>query len=349
MELQLSFSPIKEERIVQFNFRNKVGQDVFSQLTNNSTILTKCFENSLPFEDQAKMWRKSLENIFSQSFRKIRVTSSKRKESSEISKLLDERRQLVRKLARNPDLEEVRGKVHLIEQKIGGEVSERNKQLVSENLAAFGAQNGGTNIAGAWALKKKIRPKNKAAVPVGKKDVKGNIVTDQHGLKSLYLDTFVWRLRERPIRPDLVEVKNLKEKCFEQVLELCRKTKSKPWSAEDLESVLKSLKNGKCRDPHGLINDIFKPKIAGSDLKQSMLLLFNQIKGQQRIPEFFKLANITAIYKGKGDMNDILNERGVFIVTIYRSILMKLINRDISGIVESNMSDSQIGSRRNKV
>jgi hypothetical protein len=70
MELQLSFSPIKEERIVQFNFRNKVGQDVFSQLTNNSTILTKCFENSLPFEDQAKMWRKSLENFFLSKFQK---------------------------------------------------------------------------------------------------------------------------------------------------------------------------------------------------------------------------------------------------------------------------------------
>ena len=32
----------------------------------------------------------------------------------------------------------------------------------------------------------------------------------------------------------------------------------------------------------------------------------------------------------------------------YRSILMKLINRDISDIVENNMSDSQIGSRKNK-
>ena len=40
MELQLSFSPIKEERIVQYNFRNKSGQDVFSQMTDNSTILT---------------------------------------------------------------------------------------------------------------------------------------------------------------------------------------------------------------------------------------------------------------------------------------------------------------------
>ena len=80
-----------------------------------------------------------------------------------------------------------------------------------------------------------------------------------------------------------------------------------------------------------------------------MLLLFYQIKERQRIPEFFKLANVTAIYKGQGDMNDILNKRGVFIVTIYRSILMKLINRDISDIVENNMSDSQIGSCINKI
>ena len=316
MKLQLSFSPIKEERIVQYNFRNKSGQDVFSQMTNNSTILTKCFQNSLPLEDQAKLWRKSLENIFSKSFRKIRFTSSKKKESSDISRLLDERRQLVRKLARNPDMEEVRENLSIIEQKIGGEVSTKNLKLVSENLAAFGAQNGGTDITGAWALKKKIRPKNKAAVPVGKKDGRGNIVTDQHGLKVLYLETFVWRLRERPMRPDLGDVKHLKEECFDQIIELCSQTKSKKWSSEDLETVLKSLKNGKCRDPHGLINEIFKPNIAGSDLKTSMLLLFNQIKEQQRIPEFFKLANVTAIYKGKGDMNDILNERGVFIVTI---------------------------------
>ena len=125
---------------------------------------------------------------------------------------LDERRQFVRKLARNPDMEEVRDKIFLIEKKIGGEVSTQNRRLVSKNLAAFGAQNGGTNIAGAWALKKKIRPKNKAAVPVGKKDGHGNIVTDQHGLKVLYLESFVWRLREQPIRPDLWLVKQLKEK-----------------------------------------------------------------------------------------------------------------------------------------
>ena len=67
---------------------------------------------------------------------------------------------------------------------------------------------------------------------MGKKDGQGNLVTDQHGFKVLYLETFVWRLRERPIRPDLGDVKQIKEKCFDQILELCSKTKSKKWSPE---------------------------------------------------------------------------------------------------------------------
>lgn len=34
--------------------------------------------------------------------------------------------------------------------------------------------------------------------------------------------------------------------------------KSPPWTMKDLEEALKKLKTGKCRDPEGLIRDIFK-------------------------------------------------------------------------------------------
>ena len=348
MELQLSFSPIKPERIAHYNFRNNDCQNEFLNTTNNSTILSQCFENDMSFEDQAKKWRKTLENIFSKCFKKIRITSSNKKEASETSKLLQERRNLIKKLAKNPCIDNIRSQISEIEEKIGEEVCIKNRHMVSDNMAAFGAENGGTNVAGAWGLKKKFKPNKIPVVPVGKKDKNGNIVTEQSGLKVLYLETFIWRLRERPVRPDLNEVKSLKQKLFEKVMKLCKMTVSQPWHLEDLEEVLKSLKNEKCRDPHGLVNEIFKPNVAGQDLKKSMLKLFNKIKEQQRIPEFFKLANITAIYKGKGDMNDLINERGIFIVTIYRSILMKLINRDTSDVIETNMSDSQIGSRKNK-
>ena len=34
--------------------------------------------------------------------------------------------------------------------------------------------------------------------------------------------------------------------------------KSPDWTMKDLEKALKRLKTGKCRDPEGLINEIFK-------------------------------------------------------------------------------------------
>ena len=123
---------------------------------------------------------------------------------------------------------------------------------------------------------------------------------------------------------------------------------SNPWIMNDLEKVLKSLKKNKCRDPHGLINEIFFTNIAGAHLKSSMLILFNQIKKTQQIPQFMKIANIASIYKGKGSMNDLKNERGIFLVSIYRAILMKLVYNDKMKILDENMSDSQVGARKNK-
>ena len=51
--------------------------------------------------------------------------SCRKKESPKISKLLEERRQFVRKLARNPDMEEVRVNICCIEQQIGSEVIDK--------------------------------------------------------------------------------------------------------------------------------------------------------------------------------------------------------------------------------
>ena len=47
---------------------------------------------------------------------------------------------------------------------------------------------------------------------------------------------------------------------------------------EHLERAIKSLKNGKARDPNGLVNEMFKEGVAGKDFKLSLLLLLNGIK-----------------------------------------------------------------------
>ena len=81
-------------------------------------------------------------------------------------------------------------------------------------------------------------------------------------------------------------------------------TKSEPWSIENLNKVLKSLKNNKTRDPNGMINEIFKPEVAGKDLKIGLLDLFNNIKENLIVPDFMNLQNITSIYKSKGSRMD---------------------------------------------
>ena len=57
--------------------------------------------------------------------------------------------------------------------------------------------------------------------------------------------------------------------------------------------------------------------------------------------------NICAIYKGKGDVNDLESDRGIFLVTILRTILMKMVYKDKYPVIDKAMSDSNIGARKN--
>ena len=104
----------------------------------------------------------------------------------------------------------------------------------------------------------------------------------------------------------------------------------------------------KSRDPHGIINEILKPGVIGSSLESSLLTLLNRVKKEISIPEFMELANIVSIYKGKNEKSNLQNDRGIFIVNLFRGILMKLVYQDKYSIVDENMSDSQIGARKHK-
>ena len=76
----------------------------------------------------------------------------------------------------------------------------------------------------------------KSSFPVGKKDIKGNLITNHEGLKKLYLRTYINRLRNRPMKEGFEDLKELKETLFKLRLKLCKKRKSKPWDMKDLEA-----------------------------------------------------------------------------------------------------------------
>ena len=109
-----------------------------------------------------------------------------------------------------------------------------------------------------WKLLKKNYPKIKPAIPVGKRNSKGKIITNHSELKQLYLQTYVQRLRNRPRNDDLEEIRKFKIELFRIRLKNSEVKRSDPWKIGQLEKGLNNLKNDKARDPSGLINEIFK-------------------------------------------------------------------------------------------
>ena len=344
LELELCYQKRRQERKEIFNFKNQECQEVFFNITSETSDLTGCFKNDFNFQVQAQKWNKTLNGMFHKSFRKIRVTDNKSK-PDKVTDLLEKRKQLKREMAScqvENEKEDLQKQLDEVDVTLANECEERNRQKVFDNFGDITGSKGNVNNNGIWKVKKKIFPKNITAVPTAKKDVNGMLVTNPDLLKKLYLDTYHHRLRNRPIRPDL------KEDLFQLRLKLSKLRKSKPWTRKNLDNVLKSLKNNKSRDPHGLINELFKPGVIGHDLRNSLIILFNKVRDNCYLPEFIEWADITSLYKGKGDRLDLINDRGIFVVSVFRSILMKLIYNEKYEVIDRSMSDSNVGARRNK-
>ena len=118
------------------------------------------------------------------------------------------------------------------------------------------------------------------------------------------------------------------------------------WTMDELEIVLKGLKNNKARDAHGHVYELFKH--GGQALKSFLLQMFNLIKKQQVYPEILQPSNISSFYKQKGSKDDLNSDRGVFNVVKLRTILDKLILNDKYDIIDGNMSCSNAGARKGR-
>ena len=207
---------------------------------------------------------------------------------------------------------------------------------------------GNMNNGSLWNLKKNLFPQTRDP-PIAMQDPRsGNLLTNNGKIQDAALYTYKKRLENKPMKSDLEHIKIAKEKLCEKRIEVARKNKTPEWTLEDLEKVLKQLKNNKSRDPLGLCNELFKPEVAGDDLKLAILRLMNKIKEEQVYPECMQLCNISSIWKRKGSKNDFESYRGIFRVTIFRTILDRLIYNDEYVTIDSNLSDCNVGARKQR-
>ena len=351
LEMNFNIDHKKTKREEIFNMKNKACQEAFFLETESNKDLMESFKNELPFTVQPYKWKKAFNNILHKCFKKVRII--KKKSIVETEMLLKDRMQLKNEIKATIDdkmKQTIQKRIDIIEENIGEEMANENYRMVSETVKNLSDEHDLSVLERQklWKMLKHKFPKNKNAVPVGKRNRNGTIVTEHEELKHLYIKTYVQRLRNRPMKNDFEDLKEIKEELFNERLKIASEKKTKPWTLAQLESVLKRLKKNKARDPIGWANELFKNGIAGQQLKLSLLHILNNMKEKNEIPEFIRMADVSTIYKGRGSKNDLENDRGVFIVTIIRSILMRLIYLDFYKLLDDSMSDSQVGSRRGK-
>jgi hypothetical protein len=71
------------------------------------------------------------------------------------------------------------------------------------------------------------------------------------------------------------------------------------------------------------------------------------IKDRQEYPQALQNCNITTIYQKKS-RNDFKNYRGIFRISVIRSILDRLIYEDSYEAIDSNLTDGNVGCRKNQ-
>ena len=186
-----------------------------------------------------------------------------------------------------------------IEKEMSEKMSDRNASKVTDQISELSLGEGKFSQVGMWKLKSKLCPKT-LNPPIAKNDQDGNLVTAPSQLKQLYIKTYQHRLRHRKMDGKYSDILLLKNELWVRRFEQCRKKTTNPWTIDNIDKAIKSLKNNQSRDPLGMINELFKSGIMGTELKSSTLCLMNNVKAQLFVPRNMQLSNFTTIFKNKG-------------------------------------------------
>ena len=167
-------------------------------------------------------------------FRIIRKKSTPIKGT--IWKLIDERNRLVCCYSNHDEIDK-------IDNEIADQEAEENRKIVMKNFKQLADNPEQVNMQQMWKLNSKLWPKTGGVLPTSKKNHRGRIVSAPGEIKKLLANEYKDRLRSRPYRPDLLEVKKRKKRIFELKLKVSRSRKSSDLTMNEFS--LAKLKNNK--------------------------------------------------------------------------------------------------------
>ena len=322
-----------------FNLKNRACQEAFKEATTaavNNRYLSSVFDEEGDINELTEKFLKRLNKLIHKCFRKVKIKAKVNKDEEDLySRWKD--------LKKRDDND---SKVEMEE--IENKLSRKYFEKITRNTGNIYPEDGGVDSGKLWNLKRQMFPKCRDPLTAMKDPISGNLLTTNDKINDAAVNVFSERLKNRPMKHTLQQIKDAKERLCKNILEVSKRNKTPDWKMKELEVVLKNLKKDKSRDPMGFANEIFRPEVAGDDLKEAILKLMNKIKEKQIYPRCLEQCNISSIWKRKGSRNDFEFYRGIFRVTVFRSILDRLIYNDEISNLDSNLTDCNVGARKQR-
>ena len=332
-------STTRKQKIEILNFKDKKCQEKFQIETSKNTYLSSAFSGNEGLNSQTELFLQRIDKICRKVFRTIKITNKREKDHESLYNQWN----LLRHKSDKKSIEDCKE----LENELASKYSSQYIGKIENETSKIDAETGGFNSGSMWKLKKDMFPQSREP-PTAMLDIKGVLQTEEEEINKAAIEAYRHRLRNRTIKPDLKELQYLKENICNERLRETKENKTPDWTIDELDVVLNHLKKDAARDPLGYPNEIFKPKIAGSDLKAAVLILMNKIKHLQVIPEAMKWCNISSIWKRKGPKNDFESYRGIFRTTVLRNILDRLIYNDEYPKLDKYLSDCNVGGRKGR-
>ena len=208
-----------------FNLKNEKCKKLFKKETSKNNNLSKVFGDEENLDKATDIFMKKLNKLLHKCFQKVTVKNQKESQKGE---MLYRRWKELRK----KDDTESMAEMDKIEEELSEEFFDKVK-LASKDVDC---NEGGNVAAEMWKLKKQLFPRSRDP-PTAMMDDKGNLVTNTETIKDMAVKAYEHRLRNRPMKEGMENIKDEKEKLAHKVMEAARNNKTDPWDMCDLEIV----------------------------------------------------------------------------------------------------------------
>jgi hypothetical protein len=341
---------INWKEAVKSNENNKAKRISMNDVNKNNYAIrsnSKKLEEIVNITDNLNKkytkWEQEVISTAHKCFTKVTTNKYTHKNQRHIT-LLKRRRELMKIATMGYKTEEQESELDEINKQIQQEIYHSN--IKKTNKLAEKIKNTGINNPKFWdilKMDKKPNGENKTAMH----NSDGKLCEDEKGILRIHEEWF----RKLLTTPS---AQNEEEERVEQEIEeklkiiecKAKQEKAKPITIEELEPVIRKLKNNKASDVNGMRNEYIK--YAGLKLKQSLLKLLNEILITITVPKRWEKMRIRTIYKNKGDKKEIKNYRGIFITNIVSKVFEKILHNRNQTKIDDSLTPFQCGSRKGR-